>query len=42
MYGRRYAEAFRLAEQCVTDSELTPEEAQLWNLLSLSTDHTVT
>lgn len=35
LFARQYSEAFRLAEQCVTDSELSPEEAQVVTLMAL-------
>lgn len=32
-FSREYASAFTLAEACVSDEPLSPEEAQLWALL---------
>lgn len=40
LFQRQYDDAFRLAEQCVTDSTLSAEESQLWDLLALSCDDT--
>ena len=36
LFSRRYADAFRLAESCASDSSLSAEEAQLWALLSFA------
>lgn len=34
LLSRRYVDAFRLAESCVADTPLSPDELQLWNRIS--------